>query len=243
MERIEEWQFQLRLALEKIAHHIHKHHRGDFPIHKPLLEERTDLLEKKALLIFEKIEKGMRAMISSLPEILQHTPALESQKIVQALGDMITIASVIVQDAKPSLELMKQGTSMQEALEINEETLSTMYLAAKYLYEQEQYDEASSAFCLLSLLNPGRLPFWLGLGNSEFFLHRYQEALLAYGFASQVTESDSLPHILSAKCHMALENYPAAKLSLALAEMVQDKHKHYQKQIDSLREDLRRFLP
>lgn len=243
MERIEEWQFQLRNALEKIATHLQRHHRQDLFAQLPQLEEKTNDLEKRALLIFKKIEKGMRLMIEVLPEIISHHRPLESQKIVQSLSDMITIASIIVQDAKPSLDLMKQGKSMQEALSINEETLNSLYLAAKYIYDQQQYEEASSAFCLLSLLNPGRLTFWLGLGNSEFFLGRYQEALLAYGFASQIDDTAALPHILSAKSHIALENYPAARLSISLAELSQDKSKIYQKQIDSLKEDLRRFLP
>lgn len=243
MERIEEWQFQLRSALEKIATTLHDHHRHGHFAPLPQLEEKTDLLEKRALSILKKIEKGMRLLIETLPEIISHHAPFEAQKIVQSIGDMITIASVIVQDAKPSLEFMKQGKSMQEALSITEETLTTLYLAAKHLYDQQHYEEASSAFCLLSLLNPGVITFWLGLGNCEFFLKRYQEALLAFSFASQIDDTDALPHILSAKSHMALENYPAARLSLSLAELSQDKKKPYQKQIESLKADIRRFLP
>jgi tetratricopeptide (TPR) repeat protein len=209
-------------------------------VDKPELETVTNTLEQQALRIFHKIEKGFRKIVESLPEMFESYKDPSSKEVIQAVGQMITVASVLIKEPVPALARIAEGERIQDLLGVTENTLSSMYIAAKYLYEHQQYDEAASAFCLLSLLNPSYPALWQGLGNSEYFLGRYQEALIAYNCASLMDSENPLPHILSAKCHMALEHYVAAKAALILAESTHDNS--YQDQIAKIREDLRRFL-
>jgi tetratricopeptide (TPR) repeat protein len=245
MERIEEWRMQLRKELEKVAQFLQKPH----PKHTlanmdlPELEKLTNTLEEKALKIFQKIEKGFKKILESLPEMFGSFKGASSKEIVQAFGDMISVASVLIHDPEPSLSFMAKGRTIQELLGVSEKTLCSMYMAAKYLYDNEQYEESASAFTLLSLLNPSYSSFWQGLGNSEYFLGKHKEALIAYNFAAQMDPNDPLPYILSAKCHIALEHFSAAKTMLGLAEATQDKSRSYQSQIERLQQELRRFLP
>jgi tetratricopeptide (TPR) repeat protein len=244
MERIEEWSMQLRKELEKVAELLQKSHPkyllGD--VGQPELEKKTNTLSDQAMRIFHKIEKGFRKIVESLPEMFETYKDPSSKDVIQAIGQMIMTATVLVKNPGPVLLRIAQGERIQDLLGVTEQVLASMYMAAKYLYDHQQYEEAASAFCLLSLLSPSCPSFWQGLGNSEYFLGRYQEALIAYNCATLMDPEEPLPHILSAKCHIALEQYPAAKLALSLAESTQDKHKPFKEQINRLQEELRRFL-
>jgi type III secretion system low calcium response chaperone LcrH/SycD len=159
---------------------------------------------------------------------------------------MITIASVVIQQAKPALHLMAKGEPLQDILGISSISLRSLYKLSRYLYEHQHYEEASGAFYLLSLINPSYHIFWIGLGNCEYFLRRYQEALLAYSFASQTNPSDPSCHLLIARCQMALGNYAAATAYLSIAELSCSEtpgSEKIKKQADELRNDLKRYLP
>lgn len=241
MERIEEWSKQLRKELEKIAAFLQRPKSSSMHIGQPKLEEITNTLEEKTLRIFHKIEHGLQKIIETLPEMFGSYKDPSAKELVQSLGELITVATLVVQDPGRTLTSMSQGQILQEVLGLATNTIESMYKVAKYLYDNQQYEEAASAFCLLTLLNPSYSSFWQGLGNSEYFLRRYREALIAYNCAVQMEPDDPLPLLLSTKCHMALEHYPAAKATLVMAAAM--KHsRSFQQQIDRLNEELRRFL-
>lgn len=246
MDRDEQWREEIRGELEKIGQHIRnltppRFHLGP---QEPTLAEECDAMEQKLLTIYRKMELGIHKLVDMLrdPVILQTIGA--QPHIIKAVGEMVTIATVITKQMQPSLAHMAKGETLQEILGVSDETLRSMYTLSRYLYEHQHYEEACGAFYLLSLLNPSYPTFWMGLGNCEYLLQKYQEALSAYAFASQVDPSDPTPHILSARCHLALGNLAAATASISVAELSctdRDNVERVKKLAEQVRKDIRRY--
>jgi len=224
MEQLEEWYEEVEETLEEISHI------------DPLFS--ADTTKKRLSSIFRKIQKAIALVVRLLPDLTQILPHADQKVFSQALGDMAGIAALLTKNMEPAFECMREGGSLQEVLEISQETLETLYQVARHVYEQQHYEEASGLFCLLSLLNPAYTLFWIGLGNSEYVLEKYNEALLAYSFASQTDNANPFCHIYSARCHIRLNNIAAAKLSLAIAESLSRDPK-IQKEIENLKEEIR----
>ncbi len=248
MQRFEGMHEDLRKMLENIAQQLKDLSPPGFHVTpaQPSLDADVQKMEKSLLSIYHKMERGMRQLVELLQE-LPHIEAVTQQpNIVQAIGDMITVASVVIQQVKPALHMMAKGEPLQEILGISYLSLQSLYKLSRYLYEHQHYEEASGAFYLLSLINPSYHIFWIGLGNCEYFLRRYQEALLAYTFAAQTNPTDLSCNLLIAKCQMALGNYAAATAYLSLAELTTAETpgaEKVKKQADELRNDLKRYLP
>jgi type III secretion system low calcium response chaperone LcrH/SycD len=246
MDRDEQWREEIRGQLEKIGQHIRdltppRFHLGP---QEPTLAEECDAMEQKLLVIYRKMERGMQKLVEILrdPIILQTVGS--QPHLIKALGEMVTIASVITTQMQPSLQHMANGETLQEILGVSDETLRSLYTLSRYLYEHQHYEEACGAFYLLSLLSPSYPTFWMGLGNCEYLLERYQEALSAYAFASQVDPSDPSPHILIARCHLALGNLAAATASVSVAELSctdRSSAERVRKQAEQVRKEIQRY--
>ena len=246
MDRDEQWREEVRDQLEQISQHIREMTPPRFHLgpQEPSLEEECAVMEQKLLTIYHKMERGMHRLVDMLrdPDVLQVLGA--QPQIAQALGQMVTIATVITKQMQPSLQLMASGKTLQDILEVSDETLRSMYVLSRYLYEHQFYEEACGAFYLLSLINPSYSTFWMGLGSCEYILQRYQEALSAYAFASQIDPKDPTPHILAARCHLALGNLAAAMASVSVAEMSctdLSSLEQVKKQAEQVRKDIRRY--
>jgi tetratricopeptide (TPR) repeat protein len=244
MQKFEGMHEELRKMLEKIAQQLRELAPPSLHVSpsQPSLDVEVQKMEKGLLSIYHKMERGMRKLVELLQELPNIDDITHQPEIVQAVGDMITIASVVVQQIKPALHLMAKGEPLQDILGVSPLSLQSLYKLSRYLYEHQHYEEASGAFYLLALINPSYHIFWIGLGNCEYFLQRYQEALLAYTFAAQTAPTDPSCHLLIAKCQMALGNYAAATAYLSIAELSQGSEK-VKKQVDELRKELKRYLP
>jgi hypothetical protein len=244
MQRFEGIHEDLRKMLEKIAEQLRDLSTPGFHVtpSQPSLDGNVQKMENSLLSIFHKMERGMRQLVELLHELPNLGAIAHRPDIVQAVGDMITIASVVIQQVKPALHLMAKGEPLQEILGISSISLQSLYKLSRYLYEHQHYEEAGGAFYLLSLINPSYHIFWIGLGNCEYFLRKYQEALLAYTFASQTNPTDTSCQLLIAKCHIALGNYAAATAYLSVAELScseKQGSEKVKKQVDELRKELR----
>lgn len=248
MQRFEGMHEEIRKMLDKINQQLRELSPPGFHVtpELPSLDTDTQKMGNSLLSIYHKMERGMRKLVELLQELSNIGAVTDQPDIVQAVGDMITIASVVIQQVKPALHLMAKGEPLQNILGISTISLRSLYKLSRYLYEHQHYEEAGGAFYLLSLINPSYHIFWIGLGNCEYFLRRYQEALLAYTFASQTSPSDPSCQLLIAKCHMAVGNYAAATAYLSIAELTCSEtpgSEKVKKQADELRKDLKRYLP
>lgn len=214
---MDEWQQNMKERIEKLIQELNALSSELEPAveaKSPLLE--TMLLEDKLLYIYKRIANGVQKISRLLAD-----PSFYGEyfSLIPAMSDMAMVASVIVRQTEPALALIAQGNSLQEVLGISENTIESIYKLAKYLYEQQLFEESSGAFYLLAFLNPSCETFWIGLGNSEYFLHNFKEALLAYSLAIQIDEENPHYHLLVAKCHKALGNKTAALASLGIAQL------------------------
>lgn len=114
-------------------------------------------------------------------------------------------------------KMVSEGKSLIELSGFSDETLESFYKTAKELYDQKQYESAKAAFTYLALLDPSRYPFWLGLAQSAFCCHAYENALVAFAFAIQIDPSDPLCHLYSSRCYEALLEWDNALNALDIA--------------------------
>jgi tetratricopeptide (TPR) repeat protein len=206
----------------------------------PLLEAIQ--VEEKLLRIYRKIERGVHKIANLLNDPMFYG---EYSHLIHAMADMATVASIVVKQMSPALTMLGKGATLQETLGIAENDLVSIYQLSKHLYDQQLYEEASGAFYLLSLLNPSCGTFWIGLGNSEYFLGNYQEALLGFTFATQTEPDNPLYQILLARCHKAMGSDGAALACLGIAELSlkpSKEHAEIRKQIETFRNDLQRRI-
>jgi tetratricopeptide (TPR) repeat protein len=243
VKHMEDWQRVLHERVQKLVRELQALSESSEGLQAgaPLLEALQ--VEEKLLRIYRKIERGVRKIANLLND-----PSFygEYSHLIHAMADMATIASIVVKQMSPALTMLSKGSTLQETLGIAENDMTSIYQLSKYLYEQQLYEESSGAFYLLSLLNPACSTFWIGLGNSEYFLGNYQEALLGFTFATQSEPENPLYHILLARCHRALGSESTAMACLGIAELClknSKEHGEMRKQIESLREDLQGRMP
>lgn len=111
----------------------------------------------------------------------------------------------------------KKGNASQQLLGISDEVLEKYYEAATALLQQKKWDEARDAFLFLTFLNPTIHNFWMGLGISEQWQHRYDSALLAYSMAESTDPQDPAVFANEFQCNMATGAKEAAAASLKKA--------------------------
>ncbi len=169
--------------------------------------------------IFDRLDKGFQNILEHLKDLHNNDPTALDIKILDHISEMIMVATVIGVQQESVVEHIYRGECLQNAIGISENAIESLYQAAKYFYEQQLYEEASIAFTILSLLKPIQAIFWMGLGNSEYFLGRYKQAIMAYAIASQSDAQNPHYHIFTAHCHKALGNKSEALISLKLAEL------------------------
>lgn len=169
--------------------------------------------------IFDRLDRGFQNMLEHLEDLQQTDPGALDLSVISHIAEMMVIATTIGLQKNTIVEQVAEGACLQDVLEIPDSGVDSLYKGAKYFYEQQLYEEASIVFTILSLLQPAQPIFWLGLGNSEYFLSRYKQALMAYTLASHVDNHEPQYHILAARCHQVMGNRGGALSSLHLAEL------------------------
>ena len=172
--------------------------------------------------IFNKLSRGFSDIIRQIMETKETEPLALDTEIFQHIHDMLIVATTIAAQQKEIVARVASGECLQDAIGITDESLEALYRAGKYFYDNQLYEEASHAFTMLSLINPLYSIFWASLGNCEYFLGRYKQALMAYALASQAEPNEPQYHIFAARCHKALGNKGAGLSSLQLAEIAPD---------------------
>jgi type III secretion system low calcium response chaperone LcrH/SycD len=167
--------------------------------------------------IISKMQQGMTLILEFLTSPSSHDPMVFSEEITRELCQIAAIASVMGENPKEYLLLLAKDKTLQDIFGLTQETMERLYQAAKFIYEQQHYQEAAATFAVLSVIDPTNYTFWVGFGNSEYFCHNYQSALVAYAMAAQANPLDPLCHFYSAHCYEALKHKEHAINSLDLA--------------------------
>jgi type III secretion system low calcium response chaperone LcrH/SycD len=110
----------------------------------------------------------------------------------------------MVKDPDILRKQVEEGKTLQEIFSFDDKTMLKFYLAAKSLFDRQEWKKAADAFMFLTSLNPYVSTYWLGLGMSEQLREEFHASLLAYAMAILTDIENPLPHYHSAKCYLAL---------------------------------------
>lgn len=154
-------------------------------------------------------------------EAVKNLAALESEIDLGQLEQNITSAFSRF-DTMPQMQSLLSASQQQNAcwkdmLGLTDATLQLLYRGAKQLIDKGHHPEAEAAFFFLTTVDFRQYPFWLGLGHAAFHLGNLNQAINAYEMASTCDPQAYWPHIFSANCFEALNDYEEALGSLELA--------------------------
>jgi type III secretion system low calcium response chaperone LcrH/SycD len=188
---------------------------------KKALEERFQKeLENGFATYRKRLENGAFQVMKALNELSKRDSAMTSIDVLDDINRLAGISRTIAGKEAEFFEESEGDISLQEIAKVSSATMEKMYLAAKYLYDQQQFKEAADAFGFLTALNADNHAFWLGLGNSEYLCKNYEEALYALAFACQANPDDPNCHIISCRCYEELGEKDNAINALDLAIFV-----------------------
>jgi type III secretion system low calcium response chaperone LcrH/SycD len=112
-------------------------------------------------------------------------------------------------NAEEISELLKKlmgNVESEEAaniLQLSQESLSTLYSLAYYLYENGKFVDAKSVFRFLTLSDAFDRRYWMGLAASYQMLKDYPAALECYSLAAVQNPDDPYVHLHAADCFFA----------------------------------------
>lgn len=161
-----------------------------------------------------RLQSGVMNLLRMLIELSKKKRNVFTELDAKELIKLITFSEKLKQEIV-SLD-SKQG--LQELIDIDNETIEHLYLAAKELSKRGNFIESADGFTFLTLLNPKRYTFWVELANAEFYSQEFEQALVAYARAYTLNPSDPTGHISSARCYESLgqKNNAIKALDLAL---------------------------
>ena len=123
---------------------------------------------------------------------------------VRKLNDM-------VQDPEQVQKFKDDGILFQQAFGFTESQMQDFYQFARWLCEQERFQDASDVFLVLTALNPYVGHFWLGLGLCDKIEGDYKSALFDYSMAMAVDKENAFVYYNIADCYYRLGDFNSAK--------------------------------
>lgn len=193
-------------------------HAGKMTPKKAERERLSKALEAEFILFRRRFELSCHPLLLALDELTKTHPEIYLESIARDFHKLQNTLLAI--DAKKIEEAFSRNWSFQELAGMQDSTIEALYQAARLLYEREQYEEAAALFGILTFFNAKHFIFWIGLGNSEFFLQRFEAALKAYAIAVHANPDEATPHLYSAKCFEELQQLDNALNALNTALFV-----------------------
>lgn len=142
---------------------------------------------------------GATALSQSLKSIQEESPSACTDEIIQEINNL---SSILEQDKTTLSTHLEAGNTLQDLAKISDEAMELLFLAAKRLFNNGQYEESRDAFAFLTSLNHTKYLFWLGLGYSEYRLQNFQKALDALTLACEANPDDALSKSTLSRCYM-----------------------------------------
>jgi tetratricopeptide (TPR) repeat protein len=207
-------------------------------------KDRKRLIEKELHIVFNKfqdqITNGFQQLIATLKELSKNRPELFNEQVIKAIVGFGVLQYASHDDYEKIKYALQKGIFLDKICSISEYTLEAFYQAGKSLYERQQWEQASSVFIILTIINPGHSLFWLALGNSEFFRAHYETAKIAYAMAAVCDPFDPFCHLYSSKCCEMLGEFELAENALELAQIaINDSREHKELKSEIIQEQRR----
>lgn len=123
---------------------------------------------------------------------------------------------------------LADNKSVQEIMGISDESMSQYYKAARQLFENHHYLEATDAFLFLILMNGHMHDYWLGLGMAIQMSGDFESAIDAYEMAAIYEIESPVPYFYLAKCLYAMHERQSAMQALEMAILYAGEASEYQ---------------
>ncbi len=119
--------------------------------------------------------------------------------------------------AELTQKFLKGGHTLKGLRGISDESMETLYGLAHSHYNGGRYQEAITLFNFLSLHDPFKKKYWIGLGASRQLVKDYEGAVLAYSMAGITQVGDPHPALYAADCYLLLGKKELAEKALTAA--------------------------
>jgi len=127
------------------------------------------------------------------------------------------------QDNSSLSTIPKQCTNEgQDLPEFSEQSTEALYAFGYGFYENGKYENAVQFFRFLTLVDPKKKKYWMGLGASYQMLKDDECALQCYGAAAILDQNDPFTHFHAAECFFSLGKRELGCEALHSAETVAD---------------------
>lgn len=117
--------------------------------------------------------------------------------------------------AKLLTERLLKGDSLQQAMQIPDETLQAFYDYSQDLFVEGRFEDADAVLFVISLLAPDRPAVWISQGLAQEKLQQYKAARMLFEHASILDPALAEPYYFAAVCARAQNDIEAAKNYLA----------------------------
>lgn len=112
--------------------------------------------------------------------------------------------------------LLKSET-LAKAFGVSNREMEELYKEAYDFYSKDLFEDASTIFRWLVILNPFTDKYWLGLGSCLMLESKFEKALHQFAMAALLNSENPYPHFHAYQCYSAMNNNKDAEKALALA--------------------------
>lgn len=169
------------------------------PLHpKEMQKEKIQLTtEQNIKEFFEFFATGARELMVALLHLRETEPDLFPEQFdaqLEQLGEGLGNMGINPEETK----------SPRELCGITNETMQVFNRAAADLYVNQEYDKSAAVYSFLTFIEPYEPAYWIGYGNSEYFLKDYGKALNQYESAIELAPNVPDFYFYSAHCYKEL---------------------------------------
>ncbi|MBA3957379.1 MAG: SycD/LcrH family type III secretion system chaperone [Parachlamydiaceae bacterium] len=120
-------------------------------------------------------------------------------------------------------------TPTLEDLGLTREMLNNLYVFTSRLYNSGKYEDASSVFAMLALLDDKEFDYPFALASCHHMLKQYSQAISNYMLAFNLDNTNPLPFYHIADCYMQMKKPVHAIHSFDLVEVIAKGQAKYNK--------------
>ncbi len=101
--------------------------------------------------------------------------------------------------------MIVEGMSPKQAINISDDTMEGFYTEGQRLYSSGKYEDALRMFRFLTLLDPTRIRYILGMAACQHMRGKYIGAAQLYQMCGLADPTDPIPHFHMADCYLKLD--------------------------------------
>lgn len=146
---------------------------------------------------FENLAFGAQELMRSILRLKETEPELYTEQL-EAQMDQLGEGLVAMADNPDETRSPRQLCS------ISDETMKVFNRAAEDLYVHQEYDKSAAVYSFLTFIEPNETGYWIGCGNSDYFLKNYDLALQSYESAIELAPNVPDFYFYRAHCYKEL---------------------------------------